>query len=330
MSFQDLPDLAVRTVGGSVIAANDETFAERENLIKAGPAGYSCATFGNKGQVYDGWETRRRRTEGHDWAVIRLGMPGEIRGVVIDTAHFKGNYPPFATVEACAAEGHPGPAELTGWVEIVPRSGLNGDGENPFPVEVPGRFTHVRLNIFPDGGVARLRVHGSPVADPRLLTAGLPVDLAALENGAVVDGCSNMFYSSPSNLIAPGQAEVMGAGWETARRRDTANDWVTVRLCAPGTVRIAELDTTHFVGNAPGWATLGGEVEGAWVPLLARTALQPDTRHRFVLPSGPKVARVRLDVFPDGGMARLRLYGKLSKPGRRLLIDRFEALTGTS
>lgn len=328
MTFQDLPDLAVRTVGGSVVAANDETFAERENLIKAGPAGYSSYTFGHKGQVYDGWETRRRRTEGHDWAVVRLGMPGVIHGVVIDTAHFKGNYPPYATVEACAAAGYPAPEELTGWVEILPRVELKGDSENPFPVDVPSRFTHVRLNIFPDGGVARLRVHGSPVADPRLLAAGLPVDLAALENGATVEDCSNMFYASPSNLISPGQAEVMGAGWETARRRDAANDWVTVRLCAPGRVRVAELDTTHFVGNAPGWAMLTGEVEGEWVPLLARTPLQPDTRHRFVLPDGPEAARVRLDVFPDGGMARLRLYGKLSKAGKAAIAERWAATTG--
>jgi allantoicase len=332
--FQRFPDLAVRTAGGSVVAANDEAFAERENLIKPTAPVFAPRTFGHKGQVYDGWETRRRRAPGHDWAIVRLGMPGVIRGVVIDTAFFTGNFPPYASVEACAAEGYPGPDELAGadWEEIVPRSALQGDAAHPFDVSVRRRFTHVRLRIFPDGGVARFRVHGEPVADPRLL-AGLPVDLAALENGAIVADCSNMFYSSPNNLIAPGQARVMGEGWETARRRDDGNDWVLVRLAAPGVVRLAELDTTHFKGNAPGAAALSGvdarsaaiEDRAAWAPLLERTALQPDTRHRFLIPRPEEVTHVRLDIYPDGGMARMRLFGELTADGLRDVEGRWEA-----
>ena len=159
----------------------------------------------------------------------------------------------------------------------MPRSTVAGDSRNEFEVTVDQRFTHVRLTIFPDGGVARLRVHGEPVPDPRLLPA--TIDLAALENGAVVTGCSNMFYSSPANLLMPGLARVMGDGWETARRRDDGNDWVAVRLACAGSVEVVELDTSHFVGNAPGWATLG--YDGG--DLVARTALQPDTRHRFAV-----------------------------------------------
>ncbi|MGH3390927.1 MAG: allantoicase [Actinomadura sp.] len=334
--FQLLPDLAVRTVGGSVVAANDESFAERENLINPGAAVFSPRTFGPKGQVYDGWETRRRREPGHDWAIVRLGMPGVVRGVVIDTAFFTGNHPASALVEACAADDYPSAAELDGldWVLLVPKSTLTGDTAHPFEVAVERRFTHVRLRIFPDGGVARLRVHGEPVADPRLL-ARLPVDLAALENGAMVVDCSNMFYASPYNLIAPGQATVMGEGWETARRRDEGNDWVLVRLAAPGVVRLAELDTTHFKGNAPGAAALYGldaraaafDDPDAWVEVLPRTRLQPDTRHRFPLGGGQEVTHVRLDVYPDGGMARLRLFGELTEDGRRVLDRRW---TGTS
>jgi allantoicase len=335
--FQRLPDLAVRAVGGSVVAVNDESFAERENLIKPTAPVFSPRTFGHKGQVYDGWETRRRREPGHDWAIVRLGMPGIVRGVVVDTAFFTGNFPPHASVEACSAEGYPGPAELeeAAWVEIVPRSPLQGDTAHSFDVDAERRFTHVRLRIFPDGGVARLRVHGEPVADPRLL-AGLPVDLAALENGGMVENCSNMFYSSPNNLIAPGQATVMGEGWETARRRDDGNDWVLVRLAAPGIARLAELDTTHFKGNAPGAAALRGidarasapGDEAAWVPLLERTRLQPDTRHRFPLGGGHEVTHVRLDVYPDGGMARLRLFGELTAGGRLALERRWSGHAG--
>ncbi|MBC6460252.1 allantoicase [Actinomadura sp. HBU206391] len=330
--FRRLPDLAGRAVGGSVVAANDESFAERENLINPAAPVFSPGTFGHKGQVYDGWETRRRREPGHDWAMVRLGMPGVVRGVVVDTAFFTGNFPPQASVEACSAEGYPGPAELerAAWVEIVPRSPLRGDAAHPFDVDAERRFTHVRLRIFPDGGVARLRVHGEPVADPRLL-AGLPVDLAALENGGMVEDCSNMFYSSPNNLIAPGQATVMGEGWETARRRDDGNDWVLVRLAAPGVARLAELDTTHFKGNAPGAAALSGidarvaapGDEAAWTPLLDRTRLQPDTRHRFPLAGGHEVTHVRLDVYPDGGMARFRLFGELTPDGRLALERRW-------
>ena len=326
--FTGLPDLASRALGGGVVAANDELFAERENLIKPEPPQYSTYTFGHKGQVYDGWETRRRREPGHDWALVRLGLPGVVRGVVVDTAFFKGNYPPEVSVEGAAVEGYPSPDELAAadWTSLVPRSAVKGDAVNEFRVTVPQRWTHVRLRLYPDGGVARLRVHGEAVPDPRLLGADA-VDLAALANGAAVAGCSNMFYSSPANLLSPGLARLMGEGWETARRRDDGNDWVEVRLAGPGVVRLAELDTSWFVGNAPGWASLRGWDErsgdGAEVELLPRTRLQPDTPHRFRLRAAPEVTHVRLDVFPDGGMARLRLTGVLARAGREQLVLRW-------
>jgi allantoicase len=337
--FAALPDLAVRTLGGSVVAANDELFAERENLIKPQPPVFNAHTFGHKGQVYDGWETRRRREPGHDWAIVRLGVPGVIRGVVVDTAFFTGNFPEQCSVEAVSVDGYPSPDELAdlAWTEIVPRSPLKGDTRNPFTVAAIGpqaeeSFTHVRLNIHPDGGVARLRVHGEVVPDPRWL-AGAPLDLAALENGGLITDASNRFYSSPNNLLLPGNARTMGEGWETARRRDDANDWVEVRLAAEGVVRRIELDTTHFKGNAPGWFRLSsGDTE-----LIARTRLQPDTRHRFLVAgldgvagsdggAGP-VDRVRVDVYPDGGFARLRVYGDLTAEGRsRLALNWYNRL----
>jgi allantoicase len=316
--FEALPDLASRLLGGGVVDRNDEFFADADNLVQPAPAVFRPRTFGAKGQVYDGWETRRRRESGHDWAIVRLGAPGVVRGVVVDTSWFTGNFPPFASVEACEVEGYPSPAELADapWTELVPRSPLAGDARNPFPVRSARRFTHVRLSIYPDGGVARLRVHGEAIPDPRLIAAGL-VDLAAMEHGGLVAGCSDMFYGSPNNLLLPGLARSMGAGWETKRRRDDGNDWVLVRLGLPGTVRMAELDTTHFKGNAPGEARLTGidearhRVDGddGWFGVLPRTRLQPDTRHRFVVSSSARATHVRLDVYPDGGMARLRLLG---------------------
>ena len=261
--FGRLPDLAARRAGGSVVGASDELFAAKENLIESGPPSFAAATFGHKGQIYDGWETRRRRSAGHDWAIIRLGLPGVVSGVVVDTAFFTGNYPPEISVEGCGVEGYPDPAELAAadWLSLVPRAAVAGDTANEFEVSVSCRVTHVRLRIYPDGGVARLRVHGRAVPDPRLLRGSL-VNIAALANGAQVTGCSNMFYSSPSNLIWPGEARNMGEGWETARRRDDANDWVEIKLAVPGRIRLAELDTSYFVGNAPGWATLTGHLPG--------------------------------------------------------------------
>ena len=356
--FLHLVDLASRRLGSSVVAANDESFAQRENLIKPAPPTFAAYTFGHKGQVMDGWETRRRREPGHDWAMIRLGLPGVVRGVVVDTAYFTGNYPPEISVEGTSFSGYPSPAELekADWFPLVPRSEVGGDRKNTFVVDAPERVTHVRLCMYPDGGVARLRVHGEVVADPRYLSRG-SVDLAALENGGSVVGASNTFYSSPTALISTGQARVMGEGWETARRRDDANDWVEFRLAGPGEVHVAELDTSCFVHNAPGWASLRGrdaraglgapsaadpapdpaadpppdpaghpaghQAAADWVELLPRQRLQPDTRHRFRLAPGPEVTHVRLDIFPDGGMARVRLRGELSTTGRAALAVRW-------
>jgi len=332
--FTHLVDLASRRLGGSVVAANDELFAPRESLIRPEPPTFSPYTFGPKGQVYDGWETRRRREPGYDWAVVRLGMPGVVRGVVVDTAFFTGNHPPEVSVEGAFVDGYPSPAELEGiaWFPLVPRSPVEGDTRAPFAVDVERLTTHVRLCLHPDGGVARLRVHGQGVPDPRWLGVG-PLDLAAVENGGDVVECSDTFYSSPRNLLAPGPARVMGEGWETARRRDGGNDFVEIRLAGPGVVQVAELDTSCFVGNAPGWAGLRGRDDrggdgAAWVDLLTRRRLQPDSRHRFLADDSAEVTHVRLDVYPDGGMARVRLWGRLSTAGREALAARWAALGG--
>jgi allantoicase len=322
-AFAQLPDLAGRALGGAVVAANDEFFAAKENLILSHPAA-AREQFGHRGKEYDGWETRRRRTPGHDWAVVRLGAPGIVAGVVIDTAFFADNYPPQASVEGAAIEGYPSVVELekADWRPLLPVVDLAGDTANSFPVDSDRRVTHVRLSIHPDGGVARLRVHGTAVPDPRVLDAG-PVDLAALENGGRVTGVSDEFYGRPSQLIAPGWARSMGEGWETRRRRDRGNDWVEVSLACAGVVSLAELDTSWFLGNAPGTASLTGWGPDGEVTLLPRTRLHPDTRHRMVLEPSRPVERVRLDVFPDGGMARLRLWGRPTAAGRAALGRRW-------
>jgi allantoicase len=358
-----LPDLASRVLRGSVIAASDEFFAEKENLIKPGVATYSPHTFGHKGQVYDGWETRRRRgsaarsgsgggsgsgsgsgsgaepgglpgSDEHDWVIVRLGAAGVVHAVVVDTAYFTGNFPQACSVEACSVAGYPDLAALESarWTQIVPRSPLKGDTPHVFEIEPRYRFSHVRLRIYPDGGVARLRVHGVVVPDPALLE-GITFDLAALENGGDVLACSDRFYSAPRNAISPGLSRVMGEGWETRRRRSAGNEWLVVRLAAPGVVSLVELDTSGYIGNAPGRAELRASAGGdwgdpsAWAPLLPRTALLPDTPHRFRVTSADPCDLVRLDVFPDGGVARLRLFGSLTPAGLAQVRRRWQETT---
>jgi allantoicase len=325
--FTELVDVAAARLGGTVLLANDEFFAPKENLLKAGKPVWREGEFTDRGKWMDGWETRRRRTPGHDWCIIRLGVPAKLFGVIVDTSHFKGNYPEQCSLEGCEVEGAEDAEALAAgnwmnWTEILPRSPLQGDAENPFPITQRRRVTHLRFNIYPDGGVARLRVYGEPVNDPGL-RPGTFADLAALKNGGVVVGCSDMFFGHRHNVILPGRSTHMGDGWETRRRRGPGHDWIVVRLAARGAISQIELDTDHFKGNAPESCSV--EVcdapdltrkqyaadEAPWTSLLPRTPLHPDTQHRFEVSAGP-ATHARLAIYPDGGIARLRLFGKVT------------------
>ena len=343
MDEQYLPDLL--RLRGSVVAASDEFYAAKENLIKPDAPVFVPETYDAKGQVYDGWETQRRRGPGgtlpddtaRDWVIVRLGAAGVVRSLVVDTAFFTGNYPQACSAEGLSVGGYPSPEELTAdagrWREIVPRALLTGDARHAFKVSSGRRFTHVRLNIYPDGGVARLHVHGQVVPDPALLE-GLTIDLAALENGADIVARSDQFYSSPRNVIAPGLSRVMGEGWETRRRRKAGYEWLVVRLAGRGVVHLAEIDTSWYRGNQPDFASLqmtdadpmaGGSLadESVWRDLLPRVRLLPDTPHRFRVDGG-LATHVRLNIFPDGGVARLRLYGSLAEDGLAAVRRRWD------
>ena len=335
-------DLASRALGGSVLAASDESFGEKEALLVAGAPQAEPGRYGHKGEIVDGWETRRRRSPGHDWALIRLGAPGVVSAVDVDTTSFTGNFPSHARVEACGVDGYASPEDLADaeWTELVGYVPLGGDRHNVFDVASPLRFSHVRLSVFPDGGVARLRVYGRVCPDPRRFD-GLTLDLAAAEHGGAVERSSDDFYSPASVLTMPGPARHMGDGWETARRRGPGGDWVVLRLAGEGRVRLVEVDTTHYKYNASaecelyGWdasadgggAAIGdGGPEGG-VVLLRRTRLLPDTRHQFRVVDDAPVTHVRFTVFPDGGLSRLRLLGELSPAGRRrMAVEWYDAL----
>jgi allantoicase len=321
-------DLASRWLGGSVVAASDESFGEKENLLNPDPAVFEPGRYGHRGEIVDGWETRRRREAGHDWALIRLGTPGTVTSVDVDTSFFTGNYPESCSIEACGREGYPTPGELNdpaaGWVQIVPRSPLRGDTHNTFTVSDPRRFTHLRLSTFPDGGVARLRVLGRVVPDPRPLD-GLTIDLASQQHGGAVVASSDGFYTSARVLNRPDHARTMGEGWETRRRRDAGHDFVVFQLAFRGEVQRLVVDTAHFRYNASAEIAAYGcgqepapSVESPdWQPLLARTRLQPDTPHVFAVTDDQPVAAVRVDAFPDGGLSRVRVIGRIDPAARR-------------
>jgi allantoicase len=326
-AFVDLVDLASERLGGAAVAANDEFFAPKENLIKAQAAVWREGEYTDRGKWMDGWETRRRRDFGpgaHDWCLIRLGARGVVRGVDVDTANFKGNFPEACAIDGCDLSGLPAIDELARatWREILPRTALAGDAHNLMPVDGGGAITHLRLRIFPDGGVARLRVYGDVVADWTGLRRQGDVDLAAVEHGGLVIACSDMFFGSRHNLIMPGEATHMGDGWETKRRRGPGHDWTIIRLGTEGVIRRATVDTRHFKGNAPGACSLdalrladGGEgsalMDQEWRELLPRTPLQPHARHAFEeLRAVGDVTHVRFNIFPDGGVGRLRIFGR--------------------
>jgi allantoicase len=300
MHFTELVDLASERVGGAVIDANDEFFAPKENLLRPSKPVFIEGKYTDRGKWMDGWETRRRRSPGFDWCIIRLGLPGIPRGVIVDTAFFRGNYP-----EQCSIEGRDAAIEED-WRELLPVSPLRGDSQNEFPVDCHERVSHLRLKIYPDGGVARLRVHGEVI--PAWRDSG-EVDLAAVENGGLVIESSDMFFGSRNNLIMPGRAFDMSDGWETKRRRDPGHDWCVIRLGTSGIVERVEVDTAYFKGNYPESCSIE-TMEGE--PILARTKLEAHMRHYYekdVERRGP-VSQVRFRIYPDGGVSRLRLWGE--------------------
>jgi allantoicase len=332
MDFIELIDLASERLGGAVLYANDEFFAPKENLLKPKAPVFIEGKYTDLGKWMDGWETRRRRSprlnEAFDWCIVRLGLPGIIRGVVVDTSFFRGNFPSHCSLEACAVDGHPTVEQLldanTEWFEILPQSELAGDSQNGFAINYERRVTHLRLKIYPDGGVARLRVYGIVQPDwDALRRRESEIDLAAVEHGGSVLEASDMFFGHRHNLIMPGRAQDMSDGWETKRRRGAGYDWCVIKLGATGNIRRVEVDTSHFKGNYPESCSIevcrsddNAALDSIdWQELLPDSKLQAHTRHVFVeeLKDCGAATHARFNIYPDGGVSRLRLYGRISE-----------------
>jgi allantoicase len=347
-SFTGLVDLAAASLGGRALGASDDFFAGADNLLQPGRGVFIEDRFTDRGKWMDGWESRRKREVGHDWCVVELGASGQVVGLDIDTNHFSGNHAPFASVDGLAAPRDTPLAALAAmtWRELLPQVALRPSSQNLFAVEgatgaAGDVVTHLRLNIFPDGGVARFRAFGRVIVN-RSEAAGrdgdldmdaatraqIPpgrvglVDLAAVKQGGLALCCSDAFFGPMNNLLLPGRAENMGGGWETRRNRGPGHDWIIIQLGARATAELIEVDTNHFKGNYPDRCSIEGiDAVGArmtdlirsaaWSPVLGEVALSAHTRHFFreALWRHAAISHLRVNIFPDGGLSRLRFWG---------------------
>lgn len=296
-------DLSSERVGGRIVVFNDEFFAPAQNLIAIEPA-VAKEEYTDRGKWMDGWETRRRREPGHDWVVVRLGIPGRIRRVTVDTSHFTGNFPEQFSLDATGVED----VDRAEWVEVIPKTDLAGSSVAEFEVDDPHRVEMVRFNIYPDGGVARLRIEGDAIPAMQLVCGEAETDLASAAVGAAVIDASDLHYSHPANMLRPTQSAGMWDGWETRRRRDHGHDWVILRFGMRGFVDRLIVDTTHFKGNAPGWVSAELSDDGeSWKEIVSRVPVEPDKPN--VVGLGGAGEYLRLSIHPDGGMSRLRALG---------------------
>ena len=322
---QRTTNLADVRIGAAAISCSDEFFGPMSRMLEPQAPVFYPDRYDDHGKWMDGWESRRRRRGGHDHCVVRLATAGEIFSVDIDTTHFTGNFPPAASLDGCYCDGDPDAAAE--WVPLVPPVPIGPNSHHLFEVPSAAVVTHVRLNLLPDGGVARLRVYGRPRPDWQALAASGAVDLGCARNGAVAVAWNNSHYGHPSNLLRPDRARHAGEGWETRRRREPGHDWCIVELARPGCIQRVVVDTSHFKGNYPDRCSLQGALLPAhfgelqesviaqsmfWPVLLPEQPLQEDREHAFEVPAPActqPVSHVHLNIIPDGGVSRLRLFG---------------------
>lgn len=325
--FVALQNLAAEKFGAKVLYCTDDFFAPVENLLKPGRGIFIEDKYTDRGKWMDGWESRRKRTEGHDYCIIRLGTMGTLRGLDIDTNHFKGNHPPYASVEACCLPMDATVEEIENhddWDALVKKVALNPDSQHYIDMYSDYNFTHLKLHIYPDGGVARFKVYGSVSVDWSEHDKDAVIDLAAAQMGAKAVLCNDMFFSHMDNLIMPGRGVNMGDGWETKRNRMLGNrDWVVVQLAREGKINEVLIDTCHFKGNYPDTFSLEGvklrqgqriteaNIDSLdWQEILPQQKLGPDQEHTYSdIANDNSFTHVRLNIFPDGGISRMRLFG---------------------
>ena len=329
--FTKMTNLAATRLGTEVIYATDDFFANKARLINPEAPIFVPDKYDDNGKWMDGWESRRKRIEGHDWAVIKLGRSGVINGFEVDTSHFTGNFPPFCSIELANSSAEiPDASE---WQEVVAQSELQGDSQHYYAIESDQIWTHVRLHIYPDGGVARLRVYGHVFIDWDNFNRSQTIDLAALEYGGRAIYANDTHFGVPENLIAPGKGINMGDGWETRRRLERAtdpdywtlaHDFAVLELAHVGEVERIIIDTAFFKGNFPDRVSIQAvnasslsdadiiEQSQGWSDLLPTQKMSADSEHEFMVADASPITHIRLNIYPDGGVSRLRLFGKVT------------------
>lgn len=324
-------NLASEDFGAQVLSCSDEFFASAQRCLQASSPVFIAGKFDDNGKWMDGWETQRRRQGGHDFAIIRLAFPGQLKGLDIDTSHFTGNFPPAASVHACHTTTSPDSS--TKWTEIVATTSLLGDAHHFIELLDDDRvWTHLRLSIYPDGGVARFRAYGQPVQDWSILDQGGLHEVSALHMGGRIVSYNDAHYGTPFRLLMPGRGVNMGDGWETRRRREPGYDWCIIQLGRAALIQKIEIDTAHFRGNYPDRVSVQAGFCKAltddavttqamfWPELLSEQTTQMHEQHIYdqdvIKPLGP-VTHVRVNMFPDGGISRVRIWGRLDAALRK-------------
>jgi allantoicase len=318
-------NLAHQRLDSKIVYVTDDFFAPAHRMLQAHEAEWKEDVYDDNGKWMDGWESRRKRSTGYDYAILQLGKSGQIKGFEIDTTYFTGNYAPAISVQGCCSiDGSPD--EQTEWYSLVETTPIVGNKKQYFQPKFDNddarkmNYTHIRLNMYPDGGIARFRVYGTPSADH--ISKGQEIDLIAMENGGRAVLCNDEHFGKMNNLLMPGKGINMGDGWETRRRREPGNDWVIIALGQSGLPQKALIDTAYFKGNFPHQVSIQAafmdNINRAsiaqqslyWQEILTPQKLSADNEHQFDLQCANPVNIIRMNIYPDGGISRLRLFGK--------------------
>ena len=318
-----LINLASRKLGAKVTSVTDDFFADAQRMLKDEEPIYISDKYDEHGKWMDGWESRRRRSPGHDYAVIKLGVRGKIKGIEIDTRYFTGNYPPQMYLEGSDNQEKNDYMNKT-WLKLIPISNLKPDKQHFFYIKNNDSFTHLKLNIIPDGGIARIKVYGEPSPVWSKIDKSKKLELSSINLGGRIIGYNNAHYGNPWSILTPGRGINMGDGWETRRRRIPGNDWILVKMGAIAKIENIEIDTAHFKGNYPDSFSIQAiknesdedkeliENSINWPKLIDKTKLFMNQRHYYYkenfLKLGP-INCLRLNIYPDGGISRFRVFG---------------------
>jgi len=318
-------NLADPRLGSKVIFKTDDFFASASRIINPNQPIFKDGVFDKHGKWMDGWETRRRRGKGFDYLIIKLGKPGRIFSVDIDTTHFSGNQPMYASLEACQSNKKLN--SNSKWIKILNNKKLGPNKNHKFSIKNKSIFTHVKFNIYPDGGIARLRLYGE-IETKNINYGSKTINLTSMINGASIVGCNNEHFGKAENLLAPGKGKNMGDGWETRRSRGKNFDWLIIKMGRAGKINKIEIDTHHFKGNYPDRCSVQGtfiskklsnnsivKKSNKWKTLVNKAKLHPHKKHNFKNKKlkKNKINYIRINIYPDGGISRIRTFGRVIK-----------------